>query len=130
MWRLRREKRVPWHLRTWKIVIEGETVELSDDVSVGAIRAKLPAELVEEFNECVDRHPLHYLVVELSVWNLPTEKLLAYRREMAARLYRSMALNPDTVQVPENLDVNAIMRSQGECLLGTHPDLLPVWEEA
>lgn len=120
---------VPWHLRTWSVVIRGERVELSHDTTVAEIREKLPSHLVEEFNEQVEHHNLHYLAVEMGIWNLPTDKLLAYRREMAERLYRTVAIDHENVVVPDDIDVDAIMRTHGNCLLGTHPDLLPAQDD-
>jgi hypothetical protein len=101
------------------VVVRGEVVELSRDVTVEEIRVKLPSELVEEFNERVENVSLLYLAAELSVWGMPLDKLLAYRREMAERLYRSVCVDWENAVIPPDLDVDVIIRTHGSCLLGT-----------
>jgi len=128
MWRLRREKKLPWHaMETWGVQVGTERVGISPDVTVAEIRKRLPAELLPEFEECVSTTSLRYLGVLLSEWALPPEKLLAYRREMAKTYYRSAAADVN-VEVPDDLDVNEIMRTRGGCLLGTREVFLPVEE--
>lgn len=120
------ERRVPWHvMETWGVRVGDERVEVSPDVTVREIRARLPERLRAAFDEDVVTTPLRYLGVMLSAWALPVDKLRAYRRHQAETYCRGVAVDPHHVVVPADLDVDEVVRTRGDCLLGTDERFLP-----
>lgn len=119
-------QRVPWHvMETWGVRVGEERVEVSPDVTVREIRERLPAGLRGEFDEDVATTSLRYLGVLLSAWVLPVDKLVAYRRHQAETYCRAVAVDPFSVEVPADLDVDEVIRTRGGCLLGTDGRFLP-----
>lgn len=112
MWRLRR-RHASEQTGTMRLLVGGEFVEVSRYVTVREIRAGLPAHLVEEFNEMVETTPVEHLRFYLPEWALPADKLLTRRREYAETLYRSVCVDPFNVDVPTDLDVDAVIRNLG-----------------
>lgn len=109
---------------TGRMLVKGEWVEVSRYLTIRETRAGLPAHLVEEFNEMVETTPAEYLRFRLLEWGLPVDKLLEYRQEYAERLYRSVAVDPFNVEIPDDLDVDEIIRTYGNCLLDENGDLI------
>lgn len=99
--------------RRWGTHVRGERVDTPVTVTVGEIRAKLPADLLAEFNERLENTPLYMLVPNLCVWGFPPDKLQEHRREYAENLYRSVCVNVCGAVIPSDLDVNAVIRNEG-----------------
>jgi len=108
---------VPFHERTWKIRVRGEVIEVPTSITIREIKEKLPPDLLEEFTEQLEAIWGHSMWSVLVVWGLPMDKLREHRREYAETLYRSVQLDMSNVLVPDDLDVDEIIRTGGRCLL-------------
>lgn len=107
------EPQVPWHERTWKVIVRGEVVEVPVTITVREIRERLPQELLEEFTETIENTAGHLLRHRLTGWGLPIDRLLEHRREVAERCYWAVT---DSTDYPADMDVNEIYRTGGGCL--------------
>lgn len=109
----------------WHVLVDGEVVDVSKLTTIRQIRDRLPARLQAEFTrdlEVIRGYAIHAVIRD---WGLPLDKLLVHRRQRAEVYYRGACVDWENVVVPADIDVDEIMMTYGDCLLGTSPEFLP-----
>lgn len=105
------EPEVPFHERTYKMRVRGETVEVPTATTIREIKDKLPPDLLAEFTERLENTWGYAIKFVMAEWGLPLDKLLEYRREQDEVMYREYTGStdyPDVIDLDEIYDLYVV----------------------